>query len=280
MTLEPEQPHASEPANSQPKGHSPAFFTLVRVFGSIPNSRITFKLFLAFTVGLTALITISHVIDPPLAGYDLDDSATGTFAFVGLAAFVAFTSLQGANLPLSLLRLGGSLDYAWQLDVPPWKVPTAVMVCALRTFGSGALVMMLMPAVAIWSDAAMFAGLVLSTVLGALLWSSVSVALTLTIKRPMFFSYAFVLFDMWVLNLLLDDTPFYNLSLVRHVVSPFLSWITVSGSDEFEPGHVPDVTPVAVAVPVLIAVTIAATLLSTWRVKHLMRKTTAAASEV
>lgn len=275
---DPKQPAVSAPADGQPKGHSPAFFTLVRVFGSVPNARITFKLFLALTVGLTALITISHVLDPPLAGYDLDASAMETFAFGGLAAMVAFTSLQGANLPLSLLRSGGSLDYAWKLDVPPWKVPMAVLVCALRTFGFGALVMMLLPAVAIGSGATMLAGLLLSTALGVLFWSSVNVLLTLTIKRPMFFSYAFVLFDMWVLNVALRETPFYNFSLVRHVVSPFLSSVTVSGSDEFEPGAVPDVTPVAVAVPVLLALTVATMVLATWRVSHLVRKTAAATS--
>lgn len=263
---------------SQPEAHSPAFVTLVRVFASIPNARITVLLCLAFTIGFTAFVTITHALDPPLDGYDLDVSIARSFVVVGLAALVPFTSLQVANLPLALSRSGGSLDYAWKLDVPPWKVPTAVMVCALRTFLPWSLVILMLPARAIGADWAPLAGLAVSTVLGVVLWCSVGVALTLTFKRAMIIGFGFVLFDTWVLNLLVNETPLYYLSLLRHSASPFLSLITVSGSDEFDPGRVPDVTPVAIAVPVVIAVTVAALAAASWRVRHLMRATTAGAT--
>lgn len=257
---------------------APAFVTLVRVFGSYLNTRITVVMTLVFTVGFTVLITIGHALDPPIAGYDLDISVAASFLLVGLSAVVPFTCFYGVFVQLTAHRAGGSLAYAWKLDVPPWKVPTAVWVSTLRTIMPLAVLAVATPALAIGGSASLLAGAVASTVLGVLLWSAFGLALMLTVKRSMLLSYAFVLFDTWVFNIVLFETPFYHLSLVRHTAAPFFSLITVSGSPEFEPGPVPDVTPLALAVPVVVAATVVALLAATWRVTHLMRTTTAGAT--
>lgn len=274
----PEVPSRELPAHiSQQANQAPAFRTLVRVFGGYAFSRQTVLTSVVFTVGFTVMIAIIDAVDPPVPPHDLDISVLGTFVVVGLAALVPFTCLQFGFLALAIPRSGKALGYAWTLAVPPWTVPMAVMVSAQRVMVPFGLVMMVVPALAAQADAAMLAGLAASTVLSVMLWCALGVAFTLTLKFSMIYAYVYVLVDTWVLTLLLSDTPLYHLSLIRHVASPFLSLITVSGSDEFEAGKVPDVTPVALALPVVLAVTAAALAVATWRVKHLMRKAAEAA---